>query len=100
LSAVSSEIAKTGTVSKQTAASLQHLIGQFREVGGGTGDLALGIEELAGGSGQIRLSLDRLMGIARENAVFFEALDEINGRLAHIVRDIEQTSAESLAVSE
>ena len=99
LSSVSQEIAKTGSVSKETAASLQGLIDQFREVGQGTSDLALGIEELAGGSGQIRSSLDRLMGLARENAIFFEALDDINGRLASIVREIEKTSLENVAES-
>ena len=96
LASVSGEIAKTGQISKQTAASLQGLIGQFREVGGSTQELAYGIEELASGSGQIRSSLDRLMQVAAENAVFFEALDEINGSLGRIVHDIERTSAENL----
>jgi len=96
LASVSQEIAKTSTVSKETAASLQSLIGQFRSVGQSSSELAAGIEELAGGSGQIRISLDRLLDISSENAAFFEILDEINGKLATIVRDIERTSAENL----
>ncbi len=96
LTSVSTEIAKTSSVSKDTAKSLQSLIGQFREVGQSSSELAAGIEELAGGSGQIRISLDRLLDISTENAAFFEILDEINGKLADIVREIERTSAENL----
>ena len=96
LSSVSTEIGKTSTVSKETAKSLQSLIGQFREVGQSSSELAAGIEELAGGSGQLRVSLDRLLDISTENAAFFEILDEINGKLADIVREIERTSAENL----
>lgn len=96
LAAVSQEIGKTSSVSKETAASLQSLIGRFREVGQSSRELAAGIEELAGGSGQIRISLDRLLDISSENAAFFEILDDINGKLATIVRELERTSAESL----
>jgi X-X-X-Leu-X-X-Gly heptad repeat protein len=96
LSSVSQEIAKTSSVSKETAISLQALISQFQEVGQSTQELASGIEELAGGSGQIRSALDRLMDISSENSSFFDLLEEISQRLAGIMQEIGRISAASL----